>query len=195
MHEFREHWLFLILFFCVPSFALCLKGLTEIYLLACEQGLLFRQAKWASRERASEGPSRLRRSLARSRETRFTRPNRRACSQAIELLIMATLISTQLLKELYLEIYQNSNRGNCQQIGWNIKIYANTAKTEGSMDGQTRRTFKQIAFVFWKLVRLTVWQRFFVVVCNDWYNACETYFVWHKAVILSLAGCFSSKDA
>ena len=31
------------------------------------------------------GPSRLRRSLARSRETRFTRPNRRACSQAIEL--------------------------------------------------------------------------------------------------------------
>ena len=27
-------------------------------------------------------PSRLRRSLARSRETRFTRPNRRACSQA-----------------------------------------------------------------------------------------------------------------
>ena len=30
------------------------------------------------------GPSRLRRSLARSRETRFTRPNRRACSQAID---------------------------------------------------------------------------------------------------------------
>ena len=27
-------------------------------------------------------PTRLRRSLARSRETRFTRPNRRACSQA-----------------------------------------------------------------------------------------------------------------
>ena len=32
-----------------------------------------------SRERESEG---LRRPLARSRETRFTRPNRRACSQA-----------------------------------------------------------------------------------------------------------------
>ena len=46
---------------------------------ACEQALLFGQAKRASRERASEG---LRRSLARSRETRFTRPNRRACSQA-----------------------------------------------------------------------------------------------------------------
>ena len=52
--------------------------------LACEQDLLFGQAKRASRERASQGPflcpSRLRRSLARSRETRFTRPNRRACS-------------------------------------------------------------------------------------------------------------------
>ena len=46
--------------------------------LACEQDLLFGQAKRASRERASQGPflcpSRLRRSLARSRETRFTRP-------------------------------------------------------------------------------------------------------------------------
>ena len=41
-------------------------------LLAGEQALLF-------------GPSRLRRSLARSRETRFARPNRRACSQAIPL--------------------------------------------------------------------------------------------------------------
>ena len=150
MHEFREHWLLLILVFSflIPS------------LLACEQALLFRQAKWASRERASEGPSRLRRSLARSRETRFTRPNRRACSQAIELLIMATLLSTQLFKELCLAIYHNSNRGNCQEIGWNIKINANTAKTEGSTDGQTRTRCKQITFVFWKLVRLTVLQRF-----------------------------------
>ena len=47
--------------------------------LACEQALLFGQAKRASREHASEGPflcpSRVRRSLARSRETRFTLPN------------------------------------------------------------------------------------------------------------------------
>ena len=49
--------------------------------IACEQALLFGQAKQASRERASEGP-RFRRSLARSSETRFTRPNGRACSQA-----------------------------------------------------------------------------------------------------------------
>ena len=42
--------------------------------LACEQALLFGQAKRASRERASEGP--------RKGETRFTRPNRRTCSQA-----------------------------------------------------------------------------------------------------------------
>ena len=34
-----------------------------------------------TRERGGR-PSRLRRSLTRSRETRFTRPNRRACSQA-----------------------------------------------------------------------------------------------------------------
>ena len=40
-------------------------------------------ASTLSRENArAMGPSRLRRSLARSRETRFTRPNKRACSQA-----------------------------------------------------------------------------------------------------------------
>ena len=58
-----------------------------IYTVACEQALLFGQAKLASRERTSEGPilchSWLRRSLTRSRETCFARPNRRACSQAI----------------------------------------------------------------------------------------------------------------
>ena len=41
--------------------------------LACEQALLFGRAKRVSRERASE---------RRSREARFARPNRRACSQA-----------------------------------------------------------------------------------------------------------------
>jgi len=35
-----------------------------------------------TRERRRAGPSRLRRSLARSRAARFARPNRRACSQA-----------------------------------------------------------------------------------------------------------------
>ena len=42
--------------------------------IAWEQALLFEQVKWASWERVSEGP--------RSCETHFTRPNRRACSQA-----------------------------------------------------------------------------------------------------------------
>ena len=52
--------------------------------LACEQALLFGQAKRASRERTREREaSRLRRWLARFRETRFTRPNRRARSRAI----------------------------------------------------------------------------------------------------------------
>ena len=41
--------------------------------LACEQALLFGQVKC---------PSRLHPWLTRSRETHFTRPNRRACSQA-----------------------------------------------------------------------------------------------------------------
>ena len=74
----------------------CLPVRIASHSLACKQALLFGQAKRASRERVSDGPrkgelatislslcsSRLRRSLARSRETRFNRPNRRACSQA-----------------------------------------------------------------------------------------------------------------
>ena len=48
------------------------------------------------REKArARGPSRLRRSLARSRETRFTRPNRRACSQAISSLTLVHSLSSQ----------------------------------------------------------------------------------------------------
>ena len=43
-------------------------------ILVCEQALLFGQAK------------RLHRSLARSRETRFTCPNSRVCSQATGIL-------------------------------------------------------------------------------------------------------------
>ena len=45
--------------------------------IACEQALLFGQAE--------------RRSLARSRETRFTRPNRRACSQAKDKTVLKTI--------------------------------------------------------------------------------------------------------
>ena len=63
--------------------------------IACEQALLFGQAKRASRERASEG---LRRSLARSRETRFTRPYRRACSQASSAKMLDSFGNAQLFK-------------------------------------------------------------------------------------------------
>ena len=45
--------------------------LKVVEMVACEQALLFG----------------LRRSLARSRETRFTRPNRRACSQTMEMAV------------------------------------------------------------------------------------------------------------
>ena len=65
---------------CKPDYLvnvdfLPLSCLSSSEKLACEQALLFGQAKC---------PSWLRRSLARSRETRFTHPNRRACSQASE---------------------------------------------------------------------------------------------------------------
>ena len=55
------------------------KTLDNTHLVAYEQALLFGRAKQASREHASEGASPLARAF---RETRFARPNRRACSQA-----------------------------------------------------------------------------------------------------------------
>ena len=48
----------------------CDSGVISSCALACERALLFGRAKQASRERHS---------LARSRETRFPRPDRRAC--------------------------------------------------------------------------------------------------------------------
>ena len=57
-----------LLFYVVPVLAV-LRKINRRVFVACEQALLFGQAK-------------LRRSLARSHETRFTYPNRRACSQA-----------------------------------------------------------------------------------------------------------------
>ena len=62
--------------------------MTTIIYLAWEQALLFGRAKRVSRERARLCPPRLRRSLGRSRETRFARPNRRACSQATIYFVM-----------------------------------------------------------------------------------------------------------
>ena len=63
------------LFWYKPSL-LC-YGNCSWKILACEQALLFGRAKRASREREN----------ARSRETRFPRPNRRACSQARKTLV------------------------------------------------------------------------------------------------------------
>ena len=75
--------------------------------LACEQALLFGQPNRASRERA---PSRLRRSLARSRETRFTQPNRRACSQASKLFINHSAYSTKKRSVYYTKGKSTRNR-------------------------------------------------------------------------------------
>ena len=66
--------------------------------LACEQALLFGRAKLASEASLARTRERgvkerlLRRSLARSRETRFARPNRRACSQTTSKYIVLTLV-------------------------------------------------------------------------------------------------------
>ena len=58
-----------------------------VALLPCEQALLFGRVKRVSQERASGRRSP---SLARSREACFACPNRRACSQAMELPAWAT---------------------------------------------------------------------------------------------------------
>ena len=62
----------------------------KLFYIITSIAFLFGQAKRASRERASEGrgafppaPRGFARSLVRYCETRFTRPNRRACLQAI----------------------------------------------------------------------------------------------------------------
>ena len=71
--------------------------------LAYQQALLFGRAKRVSRERASERPSRVGQRKARSREARFVRPNRRACSQARKPLrssVLARLVSLAHMGEL-----------------------------------------------------------------------------------------------
>ena len=67
-------------------------------------------------------PSRLRRSLARSRETRFTRPNRRACSQAKGILTKPSLRfdrggGWESLSTCHLH-------GTTGNSGWKIKWFA-----------------------------------------------------------------------
>ena len=71
--------------------------------LACEQALLFGRAKRVLRERASERPRSEGQRKARSREARFVRPNRRACSQARKPLrssVLARLVSLAHMGEL-----------------------------------------------------------------------------------------------
>ena len=81
--RFLEH--FFLGLFCFGSGAagLAPPGRSALASVACEQALLFGRARRARENARARGPSRLRRSLARSRETRFARPNRRVCSQAM----------------------------------------------------------------------------------------------------------------
>ena len=43
---------------------------------------------------------------------------------------MSTTALPAIFKELYHEIYQNSDRENCHQIEWNIKITAQKSSIE-----------------------------------------------------------------
>ena len=88
-----------VLFSDISNLAKTLYVCVARMIIACEQALLFGQAKQASRERTRERgaeerpfpfPSQPRRLLARSREIRFTRPNRRACSQATMIIVFTS---------------------------------------------------------------------------------------------------------
>ena len=71
--------------------------------LAYQQALLFGRAKRVSRDRPRERPTREGQRKARSREARFVRPNRRACSQARKPLrssVLARLVSLAHMGEL-----------------------------------------------------------------------------------------------
>ena len=117
-------WNFSLYTFLPPSFPLevLLLWFKEIWfiswmllsvsIVARKQALLFGQPKRASRERASEG---LRRSLARSRKTCFTRPNRRACSQAMS--IAATSPSFVIL-----QYYNNYCLIFYQRMSWRARL-------------------------------------------------------------------------
>ena len=82
--------------------------------LVCEQALLFRRENARARGR----------SLARSRETRFSRPKRKACSQAKE---PRTKESSQLSRLTYYIQYDDSSRftqlHNQNMYSWRFKNF------------------------------------------------------------------------
>ena len=96
-------------------------------LLTCEQALLFRRVKWVLREHASKQQSRKGQC---SRETRFTYPNWRACSQAKRLhgRLMKDVMRPRLFKSWIalstgqITIQRISKKGNQLRFHW-IEIY------------------------------------------------------------------------
>ena len=93
------------------------------------------------------------------------------------MLILVTL-SNVGLEELWHEIYQNSNNGNCHQIEWNIKTIAQNLQEGTNNSADTKLSEERMEKVeetetdfncgFWKLVSLTVFKSLFFVTrsCN-----------------------------
>ena len=86
----------------------------------CSPSLL----SWTLNQRRSSNPtsgaSLLRRSLARSRETRFARPNRRACSQATLELIPSNSDAVGKAREAHLihkgNILSHLGKNRCDEV-------------------------------------------------------------------------------
>ena len=96
------------------------------------------------------------------------------------------------LKELCHEIYQNSNRGNCRQIEWNIKIIAQKSRRRYNWHDKYKRRLRMdkldedwngLQLWFLKTCKPNSFSKFIFVVCIDWYNARDTNSVWHIAMI------------
>ena len=97
------------------------------------------------------------------------------------------IITSNALKGLCHEIYQNSLKGNysgnCHQIEWYIKVTIQNVKRRYTLHSKYKyrhgwTNFKKIEtdcdWGFWKRVSLTSFQSFFVA-CNVCYNAWESY--------------------
>ena len=55
-------------------------------------------------------------------------------------------------------------------------------QNEGRMD-KLEEDYRELQFWFLKTCAPNSFSKFFVFACNDWYDAWEIYFDWHKAVI------------
>ena len=104
------------------------------------------------------------------------------------MLILVTL-SNVGLEELWLEIYQNSNNGNCHQIEWNIKTIAQNLQEGTNNSADTKLSEERmekvedspskffyavyVLFVFW-ITQVFRWFMFGLI-HQGWLN------IWHPS--------------